>query len=208
MFFISLLRKFAIVDPYLKYLFYFLSSLFLFVEVGYGSKTAATSIRGDDKPPKLNKIQKLMWEGFKKTIIISIYIIPLHYLFYKAKTSLFIESPLCLIYSALFIGIYIILILGLINRYHYNGSFFKAFDYMEIFNLLKRIKVKNLLFVLICAMLAQSFTIQCFIDLENGFNALELVYTILTFFLAPWMLITTKRLIALNVRDLLNAMEN
>lgn len=204
MFVISLLRKLSIHGKYLETTIFIICSILMFLEVGYGSKIAATSIRGDAKPPKFNKIPKLIWEGFKKVTIITIYGVPLHYLFYQAKTYTYIASPICLIFYVLFIFVYIILILGLINRYTYRGSFIKAFDFREFTELFKKIKNKNLVFILICAMIAQIFAIQTLIDMYDGFYPIELYYVIISFFLAPFMLITTKRFIALNVRESLN----
>lgn len=207
MFLISFLNKISVTDPIISKIIFVISNLLLFLEVGFGSKIVATSIQGEAKPPKLNKIHKLIWEGLKKTIIIGIYIYILKHIIIQAQFYASKISPICVIFYLLFLIVYILLILGLINRYNYNGSFIKAFDFKEIFKLFRKIKIKNLVFVMICAGLSQITAIQCFIDLNMGFSIIEAAHTIITFFLAPWILLTTKRFIALNVGDLLKSMK-
>ena len=109
--------------------------------------------------------------------------------------------PLAIIFFILFIIVYLTLISAILNRYENNGKFLKAFDYNEIFGLLKDYGAKYVLTIFICAVIAQTVTVTCFVDINpNTSNVLEIGISIQTFFLAPITAISTKRLVSLNLR--------
>ena len=81
------------------------------------------------------------------------------------------------------------------------GRLVKAFKYTEIYDLLKDIGAIDTFTILISLVIAQIFAISCFVDINpNTLSLLEVIYSILTFILAPIALISTKRLISLNLR--------
>lgn len=99
--------------------------------------------------------------------------------------------------------IWLILIGGLINRYLNNGSFFKAFNLIEIVRLLSNLLGRNFFRLIVAVIIAQLFAISVFVDFHEGFTLFELGYSIMTFFLAPFLFIATKRLVGLQVSELL-----
>ena len=193
-----------------------ITSILVFVEIGYGSRIVFKGLLGENKPPQYNKLKKLVWEGFKKYCIILIYgivgfkkycIILIYgivmtFLFNYAQSYFLADNiPLSIIFFILFIFVYLTLIGAILNRYENNGKFFKAFDYNEIFGLLKDYGAKYVLIIFICAVIAQTFTVTCFVDITpNTLSLLEIGISILTFFLAPITAISTKRLVSLNLR--------
>ena len=124
------------------------------------------------------------------------------FLFNYAQSYFLADNiPLSIIFFILFIFVYLTLIGAFLNRYENNGKFFKAFDYNEIFRLLKDYGAKYVLIIFICAVIAQTFTVTCFVDITpNTLSLLEIGISILTFFLAPITAISTKRLVSLNLR--------
>ena len=181
---------------------YIISHILLFLEMGYGSKIVYKGLLGENRPPKLNKILGLIWEGFKKSCIFLIYATIMSFLFGNGKRFFLSNNiPLAIICLILFIFFYLLLIGSLLNRYENNGRFIKAFYYNEVYDLLKDIGAKDVLTIIICAIIAQSFAITCFVDMNpNTLSLFEIAYSVLTFFLAPITLISTKRFISLNLR--------
>ena len=178
------------------------SVILLFLEMGYGSKIVYKGLMGENKPPKLKKIKKLVWEGFKKYCIMVIYGIVMGYLLTNVRSySSEGNNPMAIVFFLLFYFVYLVLIGALINRYENNGKFIKAFYYKEIFTLMRDIGAKNVLTIFICAFIAQTFVVSGFVDItKNGLTLLEIVISILMFFLSPISLISTKRLVSLNLR--------
>ena len=122
---------------------------------------------------------------------------------YKHCESSFVANnyPLAIICFILFIFVYILLIGSLLNMCENRGRFVKAFKYNEIYDLLKDIGVIDTFTILISLVIAQAFAIGCFVDIHpDTLTLFEVIYSILTFFLAPIALISTKRLISLNLR--------
>ena len=179
-----------------------ITSILVFVEIGYGSRIVYKGLLGENKPPQYNKIKKLVLEGFKKFCIIIIYGSIMTYLFNTAKSYFLANNiPLAIVYFILIHFVYLCLIGALLNRYENRGKFIKAFYYNEIFSLLRDIGVKPAFTIFICALIAQTFAVTCFVDINpNTLSLLEIGVSILTFFLAPITAISTKRLVSLNLR--------
>ncbi|MBQ2962380.1 DUF4013 domain-containing protein [Methanobrevibacter sp.] len=179
-----------------------ISVILLFLEMGYGSKIVYKGLLGENKPPKLNKIKKLVWEGFKKYCIVVIYGIVMTLLLKHAKSYFLADDiPLAIVFFILFNFVYLVLVGALLNRYESKGKFIKAFHYKEIFGLMKDIGAKDVFTIFICAVIGQIFVVSGFVDItEGGLTLFEIGISILTFFLAPISLISTKRLISLNLR--------
>ena len=179
-----------------------ISVILLFLEMGYGSKIIYKGLLGENKPPKLNKIKKLVWEGFKKYCIIVIYGIVMTCLLKYAKSFFFAGNiPLAIVFLILFNFVYLVLVGALLNRYENKGKFTKAFCYNEIFGLMRDIGAKDVLTIFICAVIAQVFVVSGFVDITpDTLSLFEIGVSILTFFLAPISLLSTKRLISLNLR--------
>ena len=57
--------------------------------------------------------------------------------------------------------------------------------------------------VIIAVIISQAFAASVVIPFSKGLTLLDIIYSIATFFLAPFLYISSKRLIALNVYDLL-----
>ena len=100
--------------------------------------------------------------------------------------------------------IYLTLIGGLFNRYLNGGVFLKAFDVPEIVRLLRSFDNRTFIRVIVAVIISQLFVVAVFVNFEQGFSLLELLLTISTFFLSPFLYIATKRLTGLQVRNLLN----
>ena len=170
--------------------------------MGYGFRIIYRGLIGENKPPKFNEILKLIWNGAKNYCVYILYAIIMSFLF-KYTQSLFTTNnyPLAIIAFILFIFVYILLIGSLLNMCENRGRFMKAFKYNEIYDLLKDIGAIDTFTILISLVIAQTFAISCFVDIHpNTLTLLEVIYSILTFFLAPIALISTKRLISLNLR--------
>ena len=79
----------------------------------------------------------------------------------------------------------------------------EAFHLREIINLIKIFETKSFIKVIIAVIISQAFAASVVIPFSNGLSLIEIIYSIATFFLAPFLYVATKRLIALNVYDLL-----
>lgn len=74
---------------------------------------------------------------------------------------------------------------------------------VEIINLMMQFDIKSFIKVVIAVITTQTFAALIIIDFSEGFTTTELIYSIATFFLAPFLYIAAKRLVALNMYDLL-----
>ncbi|WP_407392334.1 hypothetical protein [Methanobrevibacter sp.] len=147
----------------------------------------------------------MIWEGFKKTCIIIVYSIFLTYVGHYAKEFFLSGNYLLgIILTVFFLLIYLMLIGGLFNRYLNKGKFFKAFDFVEIIKLLLSFDTRNFIRVLIAVVISQTFTVSVFIKIFPKILELELLVTIAFFFLAPFLYMANKRLVGLQVRNLLH----
>lgn len=177
-----------------------LLDILIFIEVGYGAEIIRTSYLGHDTPPKLTNIWELIKEGFRRTLIylaygvisLTLYKIETYFPFYS------IESAIC---DFLIIIVNVLLCLGIINRFIHNGKFIKAFNLKEMLLLFKQFKIKQLISVIISILISQTFVISCIVDIHPGITVIDIILAILTFFLAPLTLISTKRLIGLTFRE-------
>ena len=146
-----------------------ISLILLFLEMGYGSKIVYKGLMGENNPPQLNKIRKLVWEGFKKYCIVVIYGIVMTLLLKYAKAYFLANDiPLAIVFFILFNLVYLVLVGALLNRYESKGKFIKAFHYKEIFDLMKEIGAKDVLTIFICAVIGQIFVVSGFIDITKG----------------------------------------
>lgn len=184
--------------------------LILFLQTGYGSKIVYSGLKGENIPPKLRPIPKLIWEGFKKIIIIIIYVHIMVIFISVGKTQLSANNiPIAIILFVLGGGTYLLMVGGLLNRYFHHGKFIKAFYLKEIIAIIKKIGFWDMISIVICAMISQTLTISTFINLvKDMFTSIELVLCIIAFFLAPIALMSTKRLISLNLRRILSSDED
>ena len=202
LFAISILNKLNFSDCVEKTIILTVSSVLLLLEMGYGFRIIYKGLIGENKPPKFNEILKLIWNGFKNYSVYVLYAIIMSFLFKHAQSSFFANNyPLAIACFILFIFVYILLIGSLLNMCENRGRFVKAFKYNEIYDLLKDIGAIDTFTILISLVIAQIFAISCFVDIHpNTLSLLEVIYSILTFILAPIALISTKRLISLNLR--------
>ena len=100
--------------------------------------------------------------------------------------------------------IYLSLILGLLNRYLHKGKFMEAFKLREMWNLLTLFDIKSFIKVICAVIPSQLFAISVVIGFSDGFDLIELLKSISTFFLAPFFYIAAKRFVGLNVRELIS----
>ncbi len=175
----------------------------LLIVMGYGSYVSWYTIKGSDKHPKINNLKKLIWEGFKKSVITFIYSIGLTFFIHQAKVNLNSNIIIAVISIILFVLIYICLIAGLLNRYLHKGQFLKAFNLFEIIDLLQLFDIKSFIRVVGAVIISQAFAVSVVILFDPGFSLTELLFSLSTFFLAPFLYIATKRFVGLNVRELL-----
>ncbi len=175
----------------------------LVIVMGYGSFISWYTLKGSDKHPKFSNIKKLTWEGFKKSIITAIYSVVLIIIFTQAQKS-FINGNLIITVccAVLFAVVYLLLIGGLLNRYLNKGKFTKAFDIPEIVKLMSLFDIKSFIKVIIAVIISQAFSVSIIVGFTDGFSTYELIHSIATFFLAPFLYIATKRPVGLNVREL------
>lgn len=196
----SIINKNALSDPLFK-----LFNINLLIVVGYGSFVSWYALKGRDEHPRFkNNLRKLIWEGFKKSFIVFIYSAFLWLLGRQAKLN-YVDGKLVIaaLWFILFLLLYLCLIGGLLNRYLNNGKILKAFHLVEIVKLLLSFDVKSLIKVIIAVIISQTFVASIVIGFGKTFGLIELVYSISTFFLAPFLYIAMKRFIALNVYELL-----
>lgn len=64
-----------------------ISNLLMIFVVGYGSYISFSTIKGKDKPPEIGRVRKILWEGFKKSIVISIYSVFLTFFYHHARLA-------------------------------------------------------------------------------------------------------------------------
>ena len=196
----SIISKNGTISPLYK-----LFTITLLFVVGYGSYVSWHTLKGSDGHPKLeNNVRRLVWEGFKKSVITFIYTGFLVVLMalandYYSQGNL-IVAAVCVI---LFCIVYLFLIGGLLNRYLHRGKFLEAFHLIEIYNLLSLFDLRSFIRVVAAVIISQIFAVSVVIGFTNGFSMFELVYSIASFFLAPYLYIANKRLVGLNVRELL-----
>jgi hypothetical protein len=183
--------------------FWRMFTITLVIVMGYGSYVSWYTIKGSDEHPKINNLKKLIWEGFKKSVITFIYSIGLTFFFYQAKINLSGNIILAAIFIILFALTYLCLIAGLLNRYLHRGKFIEAFNLREIKDLLRLFDIKSFIRVIVAVIVSQVFAISVVIEFNPGFSMTELLMSISTFFLAPFFYIAAKRLVGLNVRELL-----
>ena len=110
---------------------------------------------------------------------------------------------IALISIVLFVLIYLCLIAGLLNRYLHKGKFIEAFNIPEIIDLVHMFDVKSFIRVVGAVIISQAFAITVVIEFGKGFTPIEMLMSLSTFFLAPFFYIAAKRLVGLNVRELL-----
>ena len=147
----------------------------------------------------------MAWEGFKKSTITIFYSIFLALAAINANSFYSSGNYLpAILLTILFAMIYLTLIGGLFNRYLNGGVFLKAFDVPEIVRLLRSFDNRTFIRVIVAVIISQLFVVAVFVNFEQGFSLLELLLTISTFFLSPFLYIATKRLTGLQVRNLLN----
>ena len=176
----------------------------IFFIVGYGSFISYYTLKGEDKHPSLRHYKRIFWEGFKKSLIIAIYSIGLMFFKYHAENYFavgnIILAAACVI---LFVLNYILMIGGLFNRYLNWGTVIKAFDIPEIIRLMRVFDLASFIKVLIAVIIAKVFVILIVISFGEGMFPIEMIFSLSTFFLAPFLFLATKRLVGLNVYVLL-----
>ena len=179
-------------------------NVLMLMSTGYGSYITWYTLKGYDKLPIIGNVKKLLWEGFRKGIVIFVYSTVLTFLIHCAKIY-FIKANMlfALFFAILFSVVYMFLIGGLLNRYLNGGKILKAFNLVEIAKLVLIFDKLTFCRVAFAVIIAQVFTISCFVDFDRGFTLIELLYSILTFFLAPFLFFATKRFVGLNIRELL-----
>ena len=175
----------------------------LLIVMGYGSYVSWYTLKGSDKHPKINNLKKLIWEGFKKSAITFIYSIGLTFFFHQIKVNLNSNIIIAIISAILFVLIYLCLIAGLLNRYLHRGKFIEAFNLIEIINLLHLFDIKSFIRVIVAVIISQVFAISVVIEFGPGYSLIEMLMSLSTFFSAPFLYIAAKRLVGLNVRELL-----
>ena len=183
--------------------FWRMFTLTLLIVMGYGSYVSWYTLKGSNNHPKINNLKKLIWEGFKKSVITFIYSVGLTFFFHQTKLNLNGNMIIALISIILFVLIYLCLITGLLNRYLHKGKFTEAFNLFEIISLISLFDIKSFIRVVTAVIISQIFAISVVIGFTNGFSLIELFMSLSTFFLAPFFYIATKRLVGLNVRELL-----
>ncbi|WP_407413660.1 DUF4013 domain-containing protein [Methanobrevibacter sp.] len=194
------INKNSLSDPILKVI-----NIFLLIVVGYGSYVSWYALKGRDEHPRFkNNMRRLVWEGFKKSVIVFIYSGFLWLLARLAKQN-YADGNLIftVCFIILFVLLYLCLIAGLLNRYLHKRKFIEAFNLLEIIELIKIFDTQSFIKVIIAVMISQAFAASVVIPFSQGFSLIDIIYSIATFFLAPFLYIATKRFIALNVYDLL-----
>ena len=194
------INKNSLSDPILKVI-----NVFLLIVVGYGSYVSWYALKGRDEHPRFkNNLRRLVWEGFKKSVIVFIYSGFLWLAIRLAKQS-YSDGNLifAVCFIILFVLIYLCLIAGLLNRYLHKGKFIEAFHLHEIIELIKIFDTRSFIKVVFAVMISQAFAASIVIPFSQGFGLFEVIYSIAAFFLAPFLYVATKRLVALNVYDLL-----
>ena len=68
--------------------FWRMFTLTLLIVMGYGSYVSWYTLKGSNKHPKINNLKKLIWEGFKKSVITFIYSVGLTFFFSSNKIEL------------------------------------------------------------------------------------------------------------------------
>jgi hypothetical protein len=194
----SIINKDGFLNPFLR-----VFTLTLVIVMGYGSYVSWYTLKGSDEHPKINNLKKLTWEGFKKSVITFIYSIGLTFFFHQAKVNLNGNIIIALISIILFVLTYLCLIAGLLNRYLHKGKFIEAFNLFEIIDLVQLFDIKSFIRVVCAVIISQVFAISVVIGFIDGFNLTELLMSLSTFFLAPFFYIAAKRLVGLNIRELL-----
>ena len=194
----SIINKDGFLNPFWR-----MFTITLVIVMGYGSYVSWYTLKGSDEHPKINNLKKLIWEGFKKSVITFIYSAGLMFFFYIAKENLNSNIIISLISIILFVLTYLCLITGLLNRYLHRGKFTEAFNIIEIIDLVQLFDIKSFIKVIIAVIISQVFAISVVIEFTPGFSLTELLMSLSTFFLAPFFYIAAKRLVGLNVRELL-----
>lgn len=179
-------------------------NLTIFFIIGYGSYISWYTLKGEDKHPNLKSYKRIFWEGIRKSAIIAVYSIGLTFFKHHAG-NYFAEGNylLAAVLAALFAANYILMIGGLFNRYLNYGKFLKAFDFPEIWRLLKIFDIWSFIRVLIAVVIAQGVIVLIIIGFGKEFRLLEIIFSIAAVFLVPFLFFTTKRLVGLSVYNLL-----
>ena len=197
--FTSVIFKFSFITPFLK-----LFVVTYLILIGYGSYVSWYTLKGSDNHPKFRNILKLTKEGFKKSVVTFIYTGFLIVFFLQAKNYYINGNILvALLFIFLFCCIYLFLIGGLLNRYLHKGKFLEAFNLLEICRLIYLFDIKSFIKVIIAVVISQIFAIIIVMGYNQGFSLFAFIYSIVAFFLAPFFYIGNKRLVGLNVCQLL-----
>ena len=123
---------------------------------------------------------------------------------HMAKVNMNGNIILSVIGIILFVLTYLCFIAGSLNRYLHKGKFTEAFNLREIWNLACLFDIKSFIRVVSAVIISQIFAITVIVGFSDGFDLIELVKSLSTFFLAPFFYIAAKRFVGLNVRELLN----
>ena len=183
-------------------------NVLMLIFVGYGSYVAWYAINGRDDLPEFKNIKWMAWEGFKKSCILFVYTAVLTFFIHHAN-SFYVDGNVLLaaICSFFFIGTYLILVGGLINRYLHEGSVLEAFNIPGIIGMFSAFDANTFVRVVISAAISHLCSLSVLLDFEPNFTQFELLFSIALFFLAPFLLIATKRLVGMHVHDLLEKNE-
>lgn len=176
-------------------------NVFMFFLVGYGSYVVWNTINGSDKLPDFENPKKLFWEGFKKSVIIFIYSIPMTYLVHLIHIDNHIL--ISLISLILFVTVHLMMIGGLLNRYLHRGKFTKAFNISQIIALISMFDLKFIVKIFAPSIVSQLFIVSIIISFDRGFSFFELSYSIAAFFMAPVFFLAAKRLVGFEMRNFL-----
>ena len=202
---ISLIRKLLFYeyydDIYMSAILLIFSELMLYIQVGYCSYISLYTLKGRNYLPHLHINKKIIFEGLKKSF--AIYVYTLIILFIKEFKRMNFNNNsiagICMYITILLV--YCMMVLGLMNRFLNHGSFFQAFNVKGMYTIFKNIKIKNFVLVLICVFFAQISVAHCILIFKSDLSFLS-ISVIFASFISPSVLIFTKRLTALHIREL------
>ena len=203
LFLISIIRKlaYAVIDnPYIFWSLVIFSELLLYLQVGYGSYISLYTLKGRDYLPKIRNIKKIFFEGIKKSYVIYIYVLII--ISFSMISGSYFNGASDILVFVVHVLIYCVMILGLINRYLHHGNFIRAFNAGDMRTIFENIKLKNFALVVVCVFFSQFAVANSAITYSGGLSLFNVVSLVASFFIAPAVVIFSKRLTALHIRKL------
>ncbi|WP_296861150.1 DUF4013 domain-containing protein [uncultured Methanobrevibacter sp.] len=174
----------------------------LIIEEGYRYTIIKETIEGNNRPPIIGNLFKLIKEGIIETFSLAVYIgivLALFTAYDKVPKDQFYDMYQIIIFILLII-IYLMFFGYAINKALHGSKFLSAFNIIEIFKLYYKIGIVQSIFLFIVGSISLNIMYTCVFNI-GIFQPTRFIEFILSFFINPILLLFITRLMALCGRE-------